>query len=165
VKLQAECTGAWTMFGDCSVPCPQPTGSCCHPDGTCAVVVADQCVGLPWTPGGTCTPNLCPQPTGSCCQPNGLCAVTVQTACNGTSWTDGRSCSPNPCAQSVPGACCSANACRIFYKAYCERLRGVFNGAPTCSPDPCPRPVKSGEQPADIQVEKGSWGQIKNHYR
>lgn len=40
---------------------PAPSGSCCHPDGTCTEILEADCSGV-WTPLGICTPNPCPQP-------------------------------------------------------------------------------------------------------
>jgi formylglycine-generating enzyme required for sulfatase activity len=83
-------------FFDCLLTgnCP-PTGSCCHPDGSCTVTKQADCTGT-WTMFGTCSPNLCQQPMGSCCHLDGTCTVTTQAACTGT-WTMFGTCTPNPC--------------------------------------------------------------------
>ena len=59
-----------------SNPCPQPTGSCCHADGTCAVTTQAECTGT-WVLGGTCDPNpcVCGDFCGSTSAPDGLVNV------------------------------------------------------------------------------------------
>jgi hypothetical protein len=43
---------------------PDPTGSCCHPDGSCSISTRAGCTGA-WIEGGVCEPNTCgiPFPT------------------------------------------------------------------------------------------------------
>ena len=46
-----------------SPACPSVQGSCCYPDGTCAVLAEAECTGA-WTLDGVCDPNTCFNPAG-----------------------------------------------------------------------------------------------------
>jgi len=84
-------------------PSGPPTGACCHPDGTCEVVVQDACQPPNVFFGGPCTPGLCPLPPnpGACCLPDHSCQFVTQAECDalgGTQWTEGLPCAPeDPC--------------------------------------------------------------------
>lgn len=53
------------------------------------------------------------------------------------------------------GACCLPSGCVITNPGDCERGGGVYQGGPTCDPDPC----------AATPVEAVTWGRIKSAYR
>lgn len=154
-----------------------PTGACCFPSGLCVTLTYPDCSAQSGNYYGDvipCLPNPCAQPTGACCFPTGECEMTGQAGClanGGTYHGDSVPCSTVACPQPS-GACCSRNAfCRILPRARCEALRGIFVAGP-CTPSvnpPCrvQGVSKSGDPQFDdgAPMEKGSWGQIKNHYR
>ena len=115
--------------------CPQPSGACCAPDGTCTFVHQAQCTGQ-WLGFGTvCTPNPCPQPSGACCAPDGTCTFVSTAQCTGQWLGFGSVCSPNPCTQPS-GACCAPDGtCTFVTQAQCT---GQWLGFGTvCTPNPC----------------------------
>jgi hypothetical protein len=129
------------MDGNCSPnACPQPTGACCHPDGSCSVTSQAACAAGVWTLDGTCWATICPPPiTGACCRPDGSCFVTLQTDCAAGVWTVGGNCSPNICPQPN-GACCAYDGtCTIGPRAACT---GIWYSGSDCATFQCP-PVGS----------------------
>lgn len=69
LTLVGECPGQWTPGGVCGDDgsCPDPDGTCCFSNTTCAVVPASACpAGSPHTVGGACA-DACPTPRGACC--------------------------------------------------------------------------------------------------
>lgn len=124
-------SGDWVMRATwSSVNCvPDPTGSCCAPDGSCTVTTAANCAqGSTWTQGLSCSPNTCPQPTSRCCLPDGTCQILLQSACTaqGGSWTFGQTCAA-ACPQPT-GACCFGTSCQIMEPAVCSGFGGTFIG-------------------------------------
>jgi hypothetical protein len=115
------------------------TGSCCYTDGTCAVTLSGDCVGV-WTYAGVCDPNPCPQP-GECCHADGSCTVTLQSACNApATWTLGGDCDPNPCPP--PGECCQhSGVCTVTLEADCTYPQAIWTLGGDCDPNPCPLPT------------------------
>ncbi len=137
---------------------PSPTGSCCYPDGSCAITSQPSCAG-DWTLSGTCDPNLCPAPDVecACCSLQATCTLTVRTECLPphqwhAAWP---ACDPNPCP--IPeGACCTLDgACKISTQADCDPSSIWHGDLTSCVPNPCPA------MPAD----RTSWGQVKSRYR
>jgi hypothetical protein len=68
VTFELDCTGTWSgAYTNCDPnPCPQP-GACCFVDGTCEVVLEEECLAAlgDWY-GDTdpdCEPSPCPPPT------------------------------------------------------------------------------------------------------
>jgi hypothetical protein len=153
VTKEAACNGGtWTMFGVCDPnTCAQPDGSCCHPDGSCTVAKLVDC-GQPnvWTMFGVCDPNTCPLPTGRCCDIYGLCTVTLQAACQTPSvWTMFGVCDPNTCPPEQGACCLESGLCVVGAPGDCNGL-GTYQGAgTTCTPNPCPAPVKTVCQVAE----------------
>lgn len=82
---------------------PPPTGACCFPDGTCAVLTAEDCSAQGGAfYGGVCDPNPCPPPpTGACCVGT-VCTITFQADCQGTWQGPDTLCDPNPCQEPNP---------------------------------------------------------------
>ena len=151
--------GPWTMTYT-PPACPGVPGSCCYPDGLCAVTTLAGCTGGIWTEAGVCDPNTCPQPPiGSCCYGNGTCALTTQIGCTAT-WLLAGVCDPNTCAPPATGACCNIvigfPACTITTQAGCVAPLVWLGGGVLCNVDTCTPPNP---------VERTSWGQIKNNYR
>ncbi|MEW5795739.1 MAG: hypothetical protein AB1772_05200 [Candidatus Zixiibacteriota bacterium] len=137
-----------------------PTGACCYPNGSCAVVTQAACVGGP--AGGTylgdgtvClgdangngVDDACEgvAPTGACCYPNGSCAVVTQAACvggpvQGIYLGDGTVCLgdangngvDDACEGVTPtGACCYPNgSCAVVTQAACVGgpVQGIYLG-------------------------------------
>jgi hypothetical protein len=123
-----------------AITCPAPTGSCCYPNGTCAVTTQADCTAI-WLAGGVCNPNTCPQPSGSCCYPDGNCAVTIQAGCTGV-WTDGGVCIPNTCPQPPVGSCCYPDlSCAVTTQFDCT---GIWLLGGVCDPNTCAPPPPSG---------------------
>ncbi len=98
------------------LPCPgvtAPTGACCVPDGSCVIMLADDCVGIGGMylgDGTTCDPNSCPTPPmGACCL--GItCYVVTESDCSaqgGNFMGTDTTCDPNPC---TPVGGCSKGA-------------------------------------------------------
>jgi hypothetical protein len=55
-----------------------------------------------------------------------------------------------------PGACCNAaGLCIVISAEQCSDLGGVFQGNPTCDPNPC----------SPVATENTSWGAIKARFR
>ena len=132
---------------------PDPTGACCYPDGSCAVLTRLNCLG---TQGGTymgdgtnCddadgdgVADLCEQflPTGACCFHDGSCSVITAMDCTqagGTYAGDGSNCNDangngvaDLCEQYVTmGACCRAdNTCYVTAQAICVQGGGTYLG-------------------------------------
>jgi hypothetical protein len=121
-------------------PCPQPSGACCFPDGSCTYVLDADCAGDWQGYGSVCAPNPCPQPPGACCFPDGSCQVLSMLECQtqGGQYVDIRDCIPGLCPQPV-GACCLADgSCIMLPEADCL---GTWLGPGTaCGVDPCPPP-------------------------
>lgn len=126
---------------------PLPTGACCFPDGSCQVVIQEECpppgVWMGETAG--CDPNPCPQPTGACCLAGGECVYLTVAACaeaQGLFQETGVGCSPNPCFQPT-GACCVAGGeCLELTEAACAEAQGFFQQIGVrCSPNPCAQPT------------------------
>lgn len=67
------------------VNCPQPTGACCAPIGSCSVVARTACVA-PSTYRGhdtACSLGPCPILTGACCRGVTCAVVANSAACTG----------------------------------------------------------------------------------
>lgn len=83
-----------------------PTGSCCHPDGTCTVTTPSGCLAPSvYTDGADCgPPNPCSQPLGACCFSPGCAAPLSQVQCNGLggSWAGQGTICPDACAAACP---------------------------------------------------------------
>jgi hypothetical protein len=147
-------------YGQCSVPSPNtgftavagglyhvlglrgaPAGACCHPDGTCALVIQAGCPapGAWQGPSADCVVNPCPQPLGACCAPAGACRMKVQVECaTPSSWQGpGVSCDPNPCTP-VTGACCTPlGICTTATQAACPAPNTWMGADILCNPNPC----------------------------
>jgi hypothetical protein len=78
-------------FNDCGIPYTTlpgiisiEFGACCHPDGSCELVLPGTCQGSYQGDGTSCTPNPCPQPTcgdGIVNQPTEDCDGADDAAC------------------------------------------------------------------------------------
>jgi hypothetical protein len=80
--------------------------ACCYDDGSCEMLLADECVangGIPQGPGTVCDPNPCPPPppVGACCFDTD-CVLLTEADCvaQGGQFIGG-DCDPNPCVIPV----------------------------------------------------------------
>lgn len=133
------------------VDCPDATGACCLPNGTCnPSMTSTACT----TAGGTyqgdassCPPS-CPVLLGACCKPDGSCVNSVSmSACQGMSGTyqgNGSNCGSVTCPQP-PQACCNPmnGFCSMLDPNACVNFNGVPQGSGTTCVGPssnqCPR--------------------------
>jgi hypothetical protein len=124
VTTQANCTGVWTMFGNCDPnTCAQPNGACCFPDGSCTLTTQIDCAApgvwhAEWT---SCSPNPCPQPpsTGACCFTDGTCQVLTQAEClagQGAYQGDNVACTPTLCPPPTPTEKTSWGQIKALYR-------------------------------------------------
>lgn len=149
VLSQSQCSGAYQ--GDnttCSPnPCPQPSGACCLPDGSCEVRESTNCTGTGFIfrgGGSVCASANCPLPTGACCNGN-ACAAGVTSATCAT--LGGIFIGPNTVCganSTCPlGACCLASgACSAgLSQNDCTTQGGTFQGVGSvCASVNCPQP-------------------------
>ena len=137
ITTQAACSFTWHGAGTVcdQQTCPQPDGSCCFHDGTCAVMKQADCTGA-WTMGGLCDPNTCVPPDGSCCYHDGTCAVTKLADCSGT-WTMDGVCDPNTCVPPDGSCCHDDGTCAVTKQADCT---GTWTMDGVCDPNSCPQP-------------------------
>jgi hypothetical protein len=123
-------------------------GACCFVDGTCVVVLPDECSmqgGVFQGTGTDCDPNPCPVPDGACCFVDGHCEILSADVCvafNGVWQGPQTLCEPNPCTQP-PQACCFANGnCTFVPPAQCELAGGTPMGfGTTCDQIACKAPA------------------------
>ncbi|MEZ4650542.1 MAG: hypothetical protein R3E97_17505 [Candidatus Eisenbacteria bacterium] len=98
--------GSFGFDTDGFLPCPPDAapGACCFTDGTCEVVLREDCQGVFQGDGTNCDPNPCPPPAmGACCVEE-ACSVVSEDMCaqNGGMWLgEGTDCDPNPCVVPV----------------------------------------------------------------
>jgi hypothetical protein len=135
ITTQAACAYTWLGVNSPCTACTRPTGSCCFPDGSCAVVTMPLgcCTGV-WTEGGSCVPNVCEQPLGSCCHSAGTCAMLTAANCASGVWTQDGNCSPNPCPQPAGSCCYPDGSCTVTLHAGCSGFWMVYG---TCNPSTC----------------------------
>jgi hypothetical protein len=124
--------------------CPSGPGSCCFSDGSCLVLLPEECgeAGGSFGLASSCDPNPCP-PVGACCLSDGSCQVLAQHEClnQGGLFQGGFvPCVPDPCP---PGACCYPDGgCMILEESVCVGQGGDYMGyGSDCEPNPCPQPV------------------------
>jgi hypothetical protein len=130
--------------------CPQPTGACCLPDGSCTEVTEEDCEALNGDYGGDntlCFNANCPQPLGACCLPDGSCAQVTEEDCNALNGDfngDFSLCVDADCPQP-PGACCLPDgSCVEVTEEDCGALGGAYNGDfSLCVNANCPQPCFS----------------------
>lgn len=123
--------------------CPQPTGGCCLPDGSCQITSYAGCQSLFGEFRGydsDCAAP-CPGPRGGCCLPDGSCQLLESADCaaaGGAYGGDGSNCGGRTCS----GACCMSNgSCSVTGQAGCEQQGGSYRGdGTTCDPNECPQP-------------------------
>lgn len=149
LQTSAGCGGSYQ--GDNTActpnPCPQPTGACCLPLGTCEIRAANNCSGSGFTFRGAstvCANANCPQPTGACCNGTSCAANVAINTCatlGGQFMGPGSTCAAgNTCPL---GACCLASgACVANSNAFaCTSQSGTFQGVgTTCGTVNCPQP-------------------------
>ena len=135
--LQAQTIGAAAAWIGSSIAPPVP-GSCCTPNGFCAISTQVACQWT-FTSGGICLPNPCPPPLGTCCSPSAQCSLTPQAVCAAAfTWTLGAICQPNPCPLPA-GACCAADGtCQSTLQSACAAQWTMFGA---CAPNPCPQTI------------------------
>lgn len=151
---------AWSVVGfENLIVAP---GACCFPDGSCQVLIEDDCYasgGVPWIPILVCDPNPCPLPTGACCYADGSCVVTLEVDCDGDYWLMFDDCDPNECEEPDPeGACCyGCMECVVLTEEECSDLPNSYMWIveEDCEPNPCP----------PTAIETTTWGRIKSTYR
>ena len=147
--------GGWTNACDLGVSgdwmiravvdCTEPTGACCHANGTCESGKQQsecQVYGDVWTQGSTCAQVTCTA-RGACCVGGGCLPLATQANCQGATGVyagNGTKCSDQVC---VAGACCLATGeCVLNFGVQCTALGGTFRGPGTsCTPNPCPQPT------------------------
>jgi len=129
--------------------CPQPPEpqACCLEDGTCVVVLPDECLGQGGTvyPDLTCDTVVCPQPPEmACCLADGSCvSVFSQTECDalaGVLYADVTCTTPGfTCPQPV-AACCFDfdNNCYMQTEADCVAAGGTWYVGMDCASFTCP---------------------------
>ncbi|MEZ4650924.1 MAG: hypothetical protein R3E97_19500 [Candidatus Eisenbacteria bacterium] len=147
---------------DGNVPCAVEStpGACCLEDGSCEVVLREDCFGSYQGDGTVCDPNPCSSPpeTGACCFSNGSCAVLTADDCalSGGQFQGANTvCDPNPCQEAV-GACCHGLTCTILTEPECIGTDGDYLGDGTsCDPDPC----------LTVPTIESSWGRLKEIFR
>ena len=128
------------------IDCVEPTGACCHLDGTCENGLDDdECAepGDVWSQGLACVDVDC-QPRGACCRQGGCLDNVGQTDCEGPLQGQfagaGTLCAGDVC---VAGACCAPEGtCSEVFVFECDAQGGTFEGPGTsCDPNPCPQPT------------------------
>ncbi len=144
--------GTWNGLGtDCATTdCPQPTGACCHADGSCTVETAADCGGDYQGDDVTCAAASCPQPTGACCHDDGSCTVETAADCDGDYQGDDVTCADADCPQPPAptptppptGACCMDDgSCTVGTQDDCDAAGGTYQGRGTdCTGVQCPAP-------------------------
>lgn len=147
--------GGRGRLGSCSgVTCPQPT-ACCFSDGTCDLLLADDCIEQGGTPNPSpfCASDgrgipVCPQ-IRACCLPDGGCVDMLTTDCAAQGGV------PNPellCSDGFPdrGSFCPRLEACCFPDGHCEDLTPFGctfrGGTPAGSGSFCPG--TRGEFPA-----------------
>ena len=127
------------------IECPDPTGACCHADGTCGngVFEADcQAFGDVWYQDTDCSAITC-TPRGACCMGSSCLTLVEPNSCvniGGLYAGDGTDCNDDVC---VLGACCipETGECIENFGFECDALGGNYEGPGTsCDPNPCPQP-------------------------
>ncbi len=92
---------------DGRAPCPTATetGACCLSDGSCQVLLEEECtpIGEFLGRGVPCDPNPCFVPVGACCFEDESCGVLTESECQGSGgvFLADEDCDPNPCV-TVP---------------------------------------------------------------
>ncbi|MEW6249339.1 MAG: hypothetical protein AB1716_01730 [Planctomycetota bacterium] len=132
-----------------AVDCPDQTGACCLPDGTCVVKTSSECTSAGGTyqgNGTNCGSVNCPQPSGACCfDATHGCVNLTLADCNmaGGRWGGaGTTCATYVCFPS--GACCKPDGTCVdnVSPAQCSSLNGTFQGHNTqCASVNCPPPT------------------------
>lgn len=133
------------------VDCPDATGACCLPNGTCnPSMTSSACASAGGTYQGnnSSCPVSCPITIGACCKPDGSCVNSVsQTTCQGMSGTyqgNGSNCGSITCPQPAQ-ACCNPTSgfCSMLDPNACLGFGGVPQGVGTTCVGPsanqCPR--------------------------
>lgn len=133
-------------YNDCPTP-PVERGACCFADGSCQVLMFEDCAAQGGAFQGVdtvCQPNPCPQPQ-ACCFPSGDCAFLLPDLCTaegGVPQGDGTDCDPNICPLP-PEACCFYDGhCELLPPDVCAAQEGVPQGpGTTCETVECPQPT------------------------
>lgn len=130
-------------------------GACCFDDGTCALLMVNDCEAQSGTFAGEgvdCITANCPQPIGACCIPStGECVDLLQSECTAVAgvWVGlDTSCATTVCF--LPGACCmpDGSCTDTGNQGQCNTAGGSFQGnGTTCAAVSCLQPC-----PADIIV-------------
>lgn len=157
--------GEFTLSKNCILgddvyrTCPQPTGACCVPDGTCTPAISKQvCQAFwgtafkesYWAKDGDCAALSCPSEpasTGGCCLDtfSGCTAHVTSSECSDLSGTFkgvGTDCT------DCVGACCHDSGCSDTYQLDCLLLAGLttpryFGNNTTCAGVTCSNPLGS----------------------
>jgi hypothetical protein len=125
----------------------EPLGACCMFDGTCSVMLEEQCIAVDGFYRGDQTSCgyglLCEDldAFGACCEPNGSCYHSTQNGCedcsecnvNNIYFGDGTRCS-DPTTMCGIGACCTSSPggpCEVTDIVTCCDADGVFLGPDT----------------------------------
>ena len=112
--------GSFGFNADGNVPCPPDVapGACCFADGSCIVVLREQCQGEFLGDGTVCDPNPCDQPAlGACCVGE-VCSIRTAdecTAAGGQYQGDDSGCDPDPCGP-IPTFQSSWGAVKNIYR-------------------------------------------------
>jgi hypothetical protein len=145
--------------------CPPPPGEemvCCFPDGSCIVMLEEDCMaaGGAWRPdlGNSCDPNLCPPPPpeGACCDDQAICVVLTEEGCmlTGGMWLGPDTvCEPNPCED----VCCdpATAECMVTTMDACVEMGWDWHPEfDSCDPNEC-----------QVPTSEPTWGSIKAIYR
>jgi hypothetical protein len=166
--------GAWQGEGtDCSpnlcpqppkyryVPCPDPSGACCHPDGTCTTVPVGICSstgGIYQGDGVVCYAGLCPSSSSATiykCRTQwdadyagGVYTYTrmftvCDTTCTPTGWAL-VSCDSNTCTAKYTQMTCEDQACDLGNPCTGPSYSGLPPTPPECCSSAAPGTCPSG---------------------
>ncbi len=121
--------------------CPQPPvfGACCLPDGTCLLLLPEECEAADgyWSTLGECHPAICPGIV-ACCFDDGHCENMEFHECidhDAYPLPGGTSCESDTCPPPRGACCLESGECRFCREENCE---GTWLGAGvSCDPDPC----------------------------
>ncbi|MCA9759228.1 MAG: hypothetical protein KDA27_25765 [Candidatus Eisenbacteria bacterium] len=94
--------GSFGFDTEGTLPCPTDVapGACCAADGSCEVVLREDCQGEFLGDGTDCDPNMCIQPAEGACCVGEVCSIRTAMSCdeNGGNYQgDDTVCDPNPC--------------------------------------------------------------------
>jgi hypothetical protein len=136
-------------FGRTDCPCLAPTQACCLPDGTCAHVAPEICLGHDGTPrpGTNCDSANCPPALEACCMPDGTCIHELSDVCRNNGGAPqglGTNCSTLQCPQPLQACCLPDGSCVGAPPDLCLNNGGSPQGAGTdCATTQCPQPPEA----------------------